>query len=356
MTKNLKFGLRTPIKHSKSRNIVNAVTLGLIMKREITKYQFLSVTILMIVISSCFVDKKNVLIEVEGPFYGADIIQQFGLDSFPFNIHSKDIYIAKLINNSESIVSIETSAKNQIFPDSSWYHTYLPYSAEKRSWNQIRQDKPKKDTFQSRLKPKESKLFWFSSYYDDYVDSMSIHFTLLRESKKEGLIVYESYDMKEKPMINYELIETTKSMKFADEVQIEINVEGPFTYKETNTILNVNIPYTTDSKEVFIFDIKNKRQENLYIEKWSNDEISIDTIYSFSPFTQTAKEYLWILGTSNKVTIPTDTIILKPQENYKFWDSYFNIWPTTDSIAFNETFRTDKYLIEWFKLFEVKKN
>ena len=310
----------------------------------------------MVVISSCSGGKNNVLIEVEGPFYGADIIQQFGLDSIPFNIHSKDIYIAKLINNSESIVSVETSAKNQIFPDSSWYHTFVPYSAEKRSWSQTRQEKPRKDTFQSRLQPKESKLFWFSSYYDDYVDTTSIYFTILKESKKEKLIVYGLYDKKVKPKVNYELIETTNSMKFADEFQIEIKVEGPFSYKETNTILNVNIPYTIDNEDIFIFDIKNNRQENLYIERWSNDEINIDTIYSFSPFTQTAKEYMWIQSTSNKVARPSDTIILKPKENYKFWDSYINIWPTTDSIAFIKTFRTDKYLIEGIKLFEVKKN
>ncbi len=185
---------------------------------------------------------------------------------------------------------------------------------------------------------------------------MSIHFTVLTENRKDEVIVYELFEKNEKPIIKYELIEATQSIEFTNQTQIEINIDGPFTYQETNSILNVDIPFSNDSREVFIFDIKNNRQENLYIERWANDEINIDTIYSFSPFTQTATEYLWIQGTSRKGVKPIDTISLKPQENYRFWDSYSNLWPTTDSIAFIETFRTDKYLIDGIKLFEVKKN
>lgn len=309
----------------------------------------------MVVISSCSMDKKNVLMEVEGPFYIEDIKQQLGVDSVPFKIHSKDIYIAKLINTSDSIVRIESSSQNQIFPDSIWHHSFVPYSAERRSWNKIRQDKPSKDIHQSTIQPKESKIFWFNCHYDDYVDSMNIHFTLLRESKKEDLIVRLFYDKKEKPIVNYKLIETANSMKFSDEIQIEMNVEGPFSYKETNIILDANIPYNIDSEEVFIFDIKNNGQENLYIERWPNDEISIDTIYTFSPFTLTAKEYMWIQSRSNRSAKPRDTLTLKPKENYKFWHRILNFGPTTDSIAFVKTFITDKYIIERFQLFEVKK-
>ena len=58
---------------------------------------------------------------------------------------------------------------------------------------------------------------------------------------------------------------------------------------------------------------------------------------------------------SKKGSKPKDTIVLQPQESKMFWDSYTAIWPTTDSIAFIDLFRTDKYIIEGLKLFELKK-
>lgn len=324
------------------------------MKKENNRYLCL-LGLLTMINFSCKNSENRTDLYIKGPYYDEEIIKQFGLDSLPFNIRSKELYIATLENNSDLEVMIESTSDGQIFPDSCWLHSYAPYAAENRSWSKSSQAIPEQGIRKIKLQPNETKLFWFSNYYDDYIDSMTIYFTLFTQNGAHELFVNQIYETKEKPKINYELVESNLSMEFTDQTKIEINIEGPFTYKKANSILNLNIPYTHDIEEVFIFDIKNKRDENLYIERWDNDEINIDTIYSYAPFTQTATEYLWIESTNKKGTIPTDTIVLKPQESHKFWDTYENIWPKTDSIAFKGTFRTDEYLIKGFKIFEVKK-
>lgn len=325
------------------------------MKNRSTPYQLIISIVLLTTIIGCKREFNEVILEIEGPFTKEVVIKNFGLDSLPFNIDSKDLYFAKLENNTKSIIAIENSYQNQIFPDSTLFHTYIPFSSLARSWSPMKQEKPNKGVYKSELKPYETKIFWFSNYYDEYIDSMSVYFTVSIDNKKEELFVNKLCDYKDKPKIRYELIESQHTIDFAKETQIDIKVNGPYTYKKVNELLNVDIPYTNDSEEVFIFDIKNNRDENLYIERWENNEINIDTIYSYSPFTLTATEYLWNQNTSKKGAKPIDTIELESQESYKFWDSYSRIWPTTDSIAFIENFRTEKYLIDGIKLYEVKK-
>lgn len=325
------------------------------MKNKSTPYQLLISIFLSTTIIGCGHEINEVTLDIEGPFTKEVVLKNFGLDSLPFNIDSKDLYFAKLENNTQSIVAIENSSQNQIFPDSTWFRTYSPFSSLSRNWSPMKQDKPNKGVYKSELRPNETKIFWFSSYYDEYIDSMSVYFTVWIDNVKSELFVNELCDAKDKPKIRYELIESQQTIDYAKKTQIDIHVEGPYTYQKVNEILNVAIPYTNDSEEVFIFDIKNNRDENLYIQRWKNDEINIDTIYSYSPFTLTATEYLWNQHTSKKGVKPIDTIALQPQDSYKFWDSYTRIWPTTDSIAFIENFRTDKYLIDGIKLFEVKK-
>ena len=325
------------------------------MKNRRTSYQLMISLILLTTIMGCKREFNEVTIEIKGPFTKEIVTKNFGLDSLPFKIDSRDLYFAKLVNNTKSNVVIENSFQNQIFPDSTWFHTYSPFSSLSRTWSPMKQVKPNKGLYRSELKPNDTKIFWFSSYYDEYIDSMSIYFTVWIDNVKSELFVSELYDGKDKPKIRYELIESQQTIDFAKKTQIDIKVDGPYTYEKVNELLNVSIPFTNDSEEVFVFNIKNNRDENLYIERWENDEINIDTIYSYSPFTLTASEYLWNQNTSKKGTKPIDTLELRPQESYKFWDSYNSIWPTTDSIAFIENFRTDKYLINGIKLFEVKK-
>ena len=130
--------------------------------------------------------------DVDGPYYKQEIITYFGLDSVPFKIHSKNLYIAKLQNNSKSVVAIECSSQSQIFPDSSWYHSYTPFSAQNRSWTQSVHYKPQNGLHSIEILPRESRVFWFSNYYDEYIDSMTIHFTLLKNKEKNTVNCFQS--------------------------------------------------------------------------------------------------------------------------------------------------------------------
>ena len=260
------------------------------MKLRNIPYRLIINILILSIIAGCKPEIDEVTINIKGPFTKEVIMKNFGLDTLPFNIDSRDLYLAKVANNTKSIVTIENSSQDQIFPDSTWFHSYSPFSALFRSWSPMKQEKPKEGLYKSELKPSDAKIFWFSNYYDDYIDSITIYFSVWVDNHKSELFVNRLYEPKNKPKIRYELIESKQSIDFVEKTQIDMQVEGPYTYKKVNEILNVTIPYTNDSEEVFIFNIKNNRNENLYIQRWENDEINIDTIYSYSPFTLTSTE------------------------------------------------------------------
>jgi hypothetical protein len=323
------------------------------MKNKATRFRLMMMVISILLILSCNSPSNKVKIELEGPIYGEVIVKKFRIDSTKYFLDTEEFYFAKLTNNYKSTIKIGASDNDQIFPDSIRYHTYEPYSSENKSWNKSIQEKPTSSTYLQSLRPGESKLFWFLGKYDHFLDLINVHFTIVIEDKMENLIVQKQYINRQKASYKYTLYKVDSPKEIEEISQVDINVDGPFSYKETNKLLSKKIPVTNDGKEVFIFDIKNNWQENLYIERWANDEINMDTIYSYAPFTQTSKKYLWTEFTNNKVERPLDTIVLKPQESYKFWDSFNRIWQTTDSIVFNKTFRTDEFLIQWSSKFEI---
>lgn len=326
------------------------------MKEKGKTYHTIIALLIMLSFNSCDDNKDKISMKVEGPFFKEEIFKEFDIDTVPFNIHSKDLYIVNLHNNSDKEIKVKSTTQNQIFPDSCWYHSFFPYSSNSRSWNPIEQSKPKKETLDILIPANNEKKFWFSNYYDDYIDSMMIYFTVESLNNAKSLIVYETYEAKKKVKINYGLEETVQSKELSSQTNIELKFNGPFTYSKVNEILDVKIPYRFDSEEVFIVDIKNNRNENLYVEVWEEKEINIDTIYSYSPFTLTSKEYLWNQNTNKKGAKPIDTISIQPNESQKFWDSYDRVWPTTDSIVFIKTIETDKFLIEAVKMYQVNKN
>jgi hypothetical protein len=327
------------------------------MKRNST-YKYLLVSIIsLLVLFGCTNEKsrKDVSIIVNGPYTQGKVLERFDLDSLPLNVDSKNLFLATVSNNGQDTIYIRSTNEHRVFPDSTWHRSYAPYSAIRKSWSIMLYEKDSNELELIEVPRSKSKTFWFSGYYDDYIDSLSIYFSGLRNQKMQTAVVNKLYDNKTKPYTNYELIETEDAKDFDIDVGVETQILGPLTYNETNQKLGTTIEYNIDSEEVFIFRITNKRKENLYLEVWENSEINIDTLYSFSPFTLTSKDYGWNENSNKKGALPIDTIQIKPQESHMFWDSYNMIWPTTDSIAFNLRFRTDEYLISGLKKYKVKK-
>ena len=76
------------------------------MKRTIEQIWF--GLLLLIIVSSCKKDSNGVTLEFKGPFYKEEVLKQFKLDSLPFNVHSKDLYIALVKNNSNETITLES--------------------------------------------------------------------------------------------------------------------------------------------------------------------------------------------------------------------------------------------------------
>lgn len=309
------------------------------------------------VLFGCTNDKsgKDVSIIVNGPYTKNKVLERFDLDSLPLNVDSKNLFLVTVSNNGQDTIRIRSTNDHRVFPDSTWHRSYNPYSAISKSWSIMLYEKDSNDLKLIEVPCNQSKTFWFSGYYDEYIDSLSIYFSALRNAKNISGAVNILYEDKTKPIIKYQLIEADNFEENDIQTEIETKVIGPLTYKKTNQRLGTEIEYNIDKEEVFIFEITNRRNENVYVEVWENSEINIDTMYSFSPFTLTSKEYGWNENSNKKGSLPIDTIIIGPLESHKFWDSYNMIWPTTDSMAFNMSFRTDKYLIREIKKYEVKK-
>ncbi len=320
------------------------------------KYLLASIAAISVMFGyTCGDKEKDVVISIYGPYYNEKILERFGLDSLSLNINSKNLFIAKIYNNSQDTIHIKSTKDQRIYPDSIWHHSYNPYAAFEKSWSITYYKPDSEELYLFEIPYGQSKSFWFSSYYDEYMDTLTMYFSCLRNRNKVTGVVKKLCENKKKPIIYYQLIQVDYDKEHVIQTGIETKITGPLTYEDTNQRLGTNIKYKIDSEEVFIFEVTNKRDENVYVEIWENFEMNIDTMYTFLPFTLTSKEYTWNEISNKKGSLPIDTIVIRPQESRKFWDRCDRIWPTTDSLVFCLKYRTDNYLILENRKYEVKK-
>jgi len=314
-------------------------------------------------LASCDETEKSrakILWKIEGPFSKEQIKSEFGLDSISEGNDVYDLFILTIENNHSVLKTLETNKQHQIFPYSSHIHSYNPYSAKKRSWKNYSYPKDTLNVMyiDSLMEKGEKSKFWFSSFFDTYVDTLYAHFEFKDPKTKDisQRTFWKNFERKAKPNIKFQLIEVDNSKINTEENEIIFNLDGPFTYAETNKLLNINIEYLIDSEEVFHMDVKNNRNDTVYIESWLNKEILMDTIYSYNTFTQSSIHKQWNALRVNKSKVSSDTIKILPNETQKFWFYFTGMTPKIDSIAFAKTFVTDKYLITDMKIYEVNKS
>lgn len=335
-------------------------SLGLIMNSKKTYNTILLVLGLMSLLLSCSTNEEpnnNLKWKIEGPYYRDVVIERFNLETIDRATNSKNHFLLTIKNPSRTPYLIKTSEQNQVFPDSSHFHSFRPHSASMRRWIDNIDEKPNKELQDTVIKCCDEYNFWFISYMDNYVDSLFIHFSVtnLDKLKNTRQSILKTFDSKAKPHVNYELIESDLTKIMDTNSIIRMNIEGPYTYSETNNSLGEDIEYGVDNEEVFIAEIENLMDEEVLIETWPNREILMDSIYYYSTFTQTAKEKGWITKTTKKNKETIDTLRLRPNESKKFWTSFDFMTPSVDSIAFFRTFNTETYEITTLKLYEVKK-
>jgi len=121
-------------------------------------------------------DGKDVPIKISGPYTNDIVTERFGLDSLPLNVDSKNLFFATVSNFCKDTIKMKSTNDHRIFPDSTWHHSYAPYSAVSPSWAIMLYERESTYLELIDIPRSQSKSFWFSSYYDEYIDSSSIYF------------------------------------------------------------------------------------------------------------------------------------------------------------------------------------
>lgn len=305
------------------------------------------------------INKAKIFWNVHGPFSQEQIKKEFGLDSITGGMHRDHYFILSIENNHNIVKTIKTSRQHEIIPYSSHLHSFSPFSSEERCWQTYDYSSLKHDAYpidSMLLKGKKSK-FWFNTMYDKYADTLYAHFEFedLESDEISQRTFWKTFEPEDKPQINYQFTEANKSIKQNEENDFSIILNGPFTYAAANKLLKTNIKYKIDSEEVFIAEIKNDGMDTIYIETWQDNEIQLDTIYSFIKSTQRSIDKQWDIITYNKSEPPFDTVTIAPSRSKTFWFYFTFLNPEIDSFAFQKTVKKEEYNSIVMQLYSVEK-
>lgn len=323
------------------------------MKR---KYHHINSLLLAFFLISCSNKQdrdSQITYTVDGPFTKKEITKEFNLDSISKENFISDYFILTIENNENLEISISTNHDDRIFPYSSHLHSYNAYSSLERTWQEYTYSKSKniellKDTI---LKKGKQSKFWYSSFYNKYVDTLYSHFEFKYPSKKVFQRTFiQNFNPAKRPKLEFQLKETRESKEYMKLSEISFDLQGPFTYSEINSKLRTNIKFENDIEELFLVNIENNSKDTAYIEGWPNKEIQMDTIAGYNIYAD--NEWYEII---NKKPIETDTTEIYPTNKETFWIKFSAMTPSLDSIVMQKTIKTNKYVFTLLKHYEVER-